>query len=112
MCSSDLYSLTPETTTMAEEILYWHALFMITLWPAAFTLPNGLRAASDVRFTMTVSVVSMWICRIAMSFVFGKMLGMGVLGIWFAMFLDWVVRAAFFVVRVRCTRWQEKKLLA
>lgn len=106
------YSLTPETTTMAEEILYWHALFMITLWPAAFTLPNGLRAASDVRFTMTVSVVSMWICRIAMSFVFGKMLGMGVLGIWFAMFLDWVVRAAFFVVRVRGTRWQEKKLLA
>lgn len=105
------YSLTPETTTLAKELLYWYTLFMVTLWPTAFTLPNSLRAASDVRFTMTVSVVSMWICRIAMSYVFAKWLNMGVLGVWFAMFLDWVVRAAFFAVRVRGTKWQEKKLL-
>ena len=33
------------------------------LWPMAFTPVNGMKAAGDVRFTMVVSTVSMWIFR-------------------------------------------------
>ena len=45
------------------------------LWPASFTLPNALRAAGDVRYTMTVSLFSIWAFRSVMflvRFVRGK----------------------------------------
>lgn len=104
------FNLSAEATSTAEQIMLWHSLFCAVLWPTAFTMPNGLRAANDVKFTMTVSVLSMWICRICMSYVFGTMLGMGVLGTWFAMFLDWVFRIIFFVVRLQSNKWQHREL--
>lgn len=80
------FNLSAEATSTAEQSCSGTACSVLVLWPTAFTMPNGLRAANDVKFTMTVSVLSMWICRICMSYVFGTMLGMGVLGTWFAMF--------------------------
>lgn len=100
-----LFNLSLETASSAEQMMLWHSVFCAILWPAAFTMPNGLRAANDVKFTMTVSIISMWVCRICMSYVFGTVLGMGVLGTWFAMFLDWVVRIIFFAVRLRSDKW-------
>ena len=105
-----LFNLSAEASSTAEQMLLWHSLFCAVLWPAAFTMPNGLRAANDVKFTMTVSVISMWLCRICMSYVFGTMMGMGVLGTWFAMFLDWVFRIIFFVIRLRSNKWQHREM--
>ena len=39
------------------------------LWPAGFVLPNALRAANDVRFTMLTSILSMGIWRLAFSYI-------------------------------------------
>ena len=36
---------------------------------------------------------------------------MGLLGIWVAMFIDWVVRAAFFVARYRGSKWLTKRVV-
>ena len=41
----------------------------VIVWPLAFALPNALRAANDVRFTMIVSLLSMWIFRIGFSYI-------------------------------------------
>ena len=90
--------------------MLWHSLFCAIFWPAAFTMPNGLRAANDVRFTMIVSVVSMWLCRICLSYVFGTMMGLGALGTWFAMFADWIFRIFFFAYRLHSNKWQHREL--
>lgn len=105
-----LFNLSAEAAGMASQIMFWHSIFTATLWPAAFTMPNGLRAANDVKFTMVVSVLSMWICRICMSYVLGTLLGLGVLGTWFAMFLDWVFRILFFAMRLHSNKWQHKSI--
>ena len=34
-------------------------------------------------------------------------LGMGLMGVWLAMFGDWVVRAVLFLVRYRRGKWKE-----
>lgn len=52
----------------------------------------------------------MWICRICMSYILGTVLGMGALGTWFAMFLDWIVRIVFFAVRLHSNKWQHREL--
>ena len=79
----------------------WQCIAAAILWPAAFTLPNGLRAAGDVKFTLILSVFSMWTFRIGLSYVFIMGLHMGVLGIWYAMFADWIFRLIVFVWRFK-----------
>ena len=41
-------------------------------------------------FTMIVSTFSMWTFRFALSYVFALYLHMGVIGVWWAMIVDWI----------------------
>lgn len=100
-----IYHLSPETGKMASEIIIYHGICAIAIWSLAFALPNTLRSADDVGYCMWVSIVSMWTCRIGMSYVLGKYMGLGVFGIWVAMTMDWAVRAVFFTIRYRGTKW-------
>lgn len=101
-----LYNVSPETAGYAREVIWLHGLFGIVLWPLAFTLPQALRAAGDTRFTMVVSTVSMWTLRVGLGILLGRYWGFGVVGIWMAMFFDWIFRAAFFVPRFHGHRWE------
>ena len=95
------YNLSSETTEIAKQIILYHAICTCTIWPLSFALPNSLRAANDVMFTMIVAILSMWIFRIGASVVIAKWLGFGVLGVWIAMTIDWFVRAIIFVIRYK-----------
>ena len=100
-----VYNLSPETGVIAKRIILYHAVCSVLVWPVSFTLPNTLRSADDVTFCMVVAIASMWICRIGMSYIIAKYMGVGVLGIWIAMTMDWVVRAVLFIFRYRGTKW-------
>lgn len=102
----NLYTLSPETHTLSAQLVWIHAGISILIWPLAFVLPNALRAANDVRFTMVVSVVSMIVWRLAFSEVLCVRLGWGALGVWWAMILDWVCRTICFVVRFASGAWK------
>lgn len=93
-----IYNLSPAASELARNMILIHSCAMV-LWPMAFALPNALRASLDAKFTMTVSVFSMWVFRIGFAYLFVKVLGLGVMGVWFGMFIDWVFRAAVFVMR-------------
>lgn len=101
------YNLSVETGDLTEKILIYHAACCMTSWSLAFGLPNTLRAAGDVKMTMIISLVSMWVFRIGFSFLLGQTLHWGVFGIWVAMTIDWLFRAIFFVIRYRSGKWQE-----
>ena len=53
---------------------------------------------------MIVSLVSMWLFRLGLGVMLAEG-GMGVLGIWVAMFADWIVRIICFVLRWRSGKW-------
>ena len=42
------YNLSSETTEIAKQIIWYHAICTCTIWPLSFALPNSLRAANDV----------------------------------------------------------------
>lgn len=94
-----IYGLGQETTELAYKLVMIHNGMAIILWPAAFVLPNMLRACNDVRFTMVVSIFSMLTFRIGLSYVIGVHMGYGALGVWYAMVLDWIFRTLCFVLR-------------
>ena len=104
----NVYSLSPEATETAEKILVYHGICTMLIWPLSFSLPNTLRASNDVTFCMVLSIFSMWIFRIGLSYVLGQVLGLGVFGVWVAMTIDWAVRAVCFLVRYLRGNWQKK----
>ncbi len=101
------YHLSAATGGLTTKILIYHAFCCMAIWPLSFSLPNTLRAAGDVKVTMIVSLVSMWIFRIGFSFLLGRYLQWGVFGIWVAMTIDWLFRAILFVLRYWRGKWQE-----
>ncbi len=101
-----LYQLSDATFDIAMELMIIHSVFTIAIWPASFTLPNALRAAGDVKYTMVVSIVSMWVFRILLSYVLVYVFGLGLLSVWIAMIVDWVFRSVLFVGRWKSRKWQ------
>jgi putative MATE family efflux protein len=106
------YHLSPEATALAFQLLVIHTIGVITVWPMAMTLPVTLRAAGDARYPMVVSLSSMAACRLFLAYVLGAGLGLGVVGAWSAMILDWVAKAVLFLVRYRGGRWKEFRVIA
>ena len=106
-----LFNLTPATAAIAIQVLRWNSVFATIFWPMSFTLPNALRAAGDAKFTMAVSMLSMWICRIGMSYLLGLGMGLGLLGVWLAMFSDWIVRGAVFLVHFLRGKWKNHHVI-
>ena len=58
-----------------------------------------------------MSLVSLWAVRVGLGYVLALPLGMGVLGVWVAMVLEWAARGLAFLVRYRGEAWLSKKTL-
>ena len=106
-----LYGLGEETRRMARSLIPLFSIAMACIWPTSFTLANALRAAGDVRYTMTVSMLSMWLFRVGMSIVFAHIFHLGLNSVWYAMYIDWAVRSAALLIRWRSGRWQEIRVI-
>ena len=101
-----LYGVSGETRHLGAVLALIHNGCAIFLWPAGFCLPNVMRAANDVKFPMCVSIASMFIFRIGLSYVTGVAMGLGAIGVWIAMIIDWIVRISFFVTRFFSGKWK------
>lgn len=106
------FDASAEALELASKLVLIHNGCAMLMWPLAFTLPNALRAASDVRYTMVVALASMALFRIAFSYVLGVGLGWGAVGVWVAMVIDWACRIVFFVGRYRGGKWEAKSRVA
>lgn len=102
-----MYTLSPETRALSWTLVMIHNGVAILLWPAGFVLPNALRAANDVRFTMLTSILSMIVWRMGLSWVLCVNMGMGAVGVWLAMVVDWICRVTCFVIRFASGAWQK-----
>jgi len=102
-----LYTLSAETRALSWALVMIHNGVAILLWPAGFVLPNALRAANDVRFTMAASVLSMLIWRVGFSYILCVHYGLGAIGVWIAMLLDWFCRDCCFVGRFVSGGWRK-----
>ncbi len=106
-----MYNLSDEANWMAIEYTRLDLIQTMLFWPLAFTIPNFLRAAGDVKYTMIVSICSMWLFRVLGANILGINLGMGLLGVFWAMFIDWYVRGGFFIYRWKKGVWTEKRVI-
>lgn len=100
-----LYNLSGEEKELVLLLVLIHNVGNAILCPLAFSLSNGLRAAGDIRYTMLAAIFATVICRVALSIVFGLLLGWGVIGIALAMVGDWFIKAVLILTRYRSGKW-------
>ena len=107
----NIYTLSPEARHLAFVLIVIHNGFAMLFWPTSFTLSHALRATGDVKFTMAVSVFSMCAFRVCFSAVLGMYFGLGAVGVWIAMVMDWVFRVTLFVTRFFRGTWKGKSVV-
>jgi Na+-driven multidrug efflux pump len=94
-------------------------IFMVTcitivkpiVWIMAFIPPYGFRAAGDVRFTMTTSMLCMWFCRVVLAMVLARVFHMGPIAVWIGMFTDWTIRGIIYTIRFKNRKWHLSKFI-
>ena len=109
---SRLSGLSGDSAQIVHRMMVLITLVKPFIWPLAFTLPNGMRAAGDVKYSMIVSAASMWVFRVALCMLLIRGFGFGVLGVWIAMFVDWFDRDIWYVARFLGGKWMNQKVLS
>jgi putative MATE family efflux protein len=105
------YSLEPETKQLVFWLVLLHNIFNTVAFPFSGALGNGLRAAGDVKYTMWTSILTTICVRLVFSYLFAVMLDLGVMGIAWAMCLDWTVRGIFNLARLKSGKWKQFKIV-
>ncbi|MDO4833922.1 MAG: MATE family efflux transporter [Bacillota bacterium] len=100
-----LYRLSETAASLCVRSCHVFALSAAPFWAFSFVLPGAMRAGGDVKFTMAVSIVSMFLCRVLLAAVFVRTASLGLIGVWLGMAADFIFRTAFFIPRFFSGRW-------
>ena len=106
-----LYNISDEAKYYVWVIVIIHNVFCAIAQPFSASLSSGLRAAGDVKFTMYTSIFCTVVFRTLLSFLLGKWMGMGVIGIALAMGLDWCLKGILDIIRFRNGKWRGHKVI-
>ena len=101
----------PESAKLCIYMVTWISIVKPIVWIMAFIPAYGLRAAGDVKFSMAVSVLSMWFCRVSLVIFLARAFHMGPMAVWIGMFVDWTVRNIIFTIRFRSRKWLNHKVI-
>jgi len=106
-----LYKISPDTVTIVKTLILYNCIAQPLFWAFAFITPSALRGSGDAKYTMLVSISTMWIFRVGFGYILAVVWGYGVVGVWVAMFVDWIFRALFFIGRFMSNKWMTKKII-
>jgi Na+-driven multidrug efflux pump len=81
------------------------------VWVGSFIIAYGLRAAGDVKFSMTVSTITMWCCRVVLCIFLVRVYNFGPIAVWIGMFADWTVRSIIFSLRFLSGKWLKSHVI-
>ena len=105
------YNLSSRATSYVWQIIILHGIMMTLIWPYGYMLPIIFRSSGDAKFPMIVSIISMVICRILFSYILAVIFTMGMMGTWYAMFLDWIVKAIIYTYHYIKGKWMNYQVV-
>ena len=103
--------MTAEGTRLFMEMMLAITIVKPIVWTLSFIPSYGLRAAGDVKFSMILSSITMWACRVALATYLIRVAGFGPMAVWIGMFADWTLRGIAFTWRYFSGKWLEKKVI-
>ena len=97
-----------ESATLCIYMLGWITIVKPILWAPSFVTAYGMRAAGDVKFSMIVATLTMWLLRVSLATYLIRVVGLGPMGVWIGMFSDWGMRGIVFTIRFFKGKWIHK----
>lgn len=73
----------------------------------SMVLSGSLRGAGQTRWVMLASVIGGWIFRLPFAYITGTVFHLGILWIWLAMPVDWIVRTTVLYFKYSSAKWHE-----
>ncbi len=77
---------------------------------ATLIFSGALRGAGDTRFPMLYNGLGVFIVRFGLALLFVRGLGLGLMGAWYALALDWGTRALISYLRFRSGAWKKMRV--
>lgn len=100
-----LYHAPSETISTIYTLLIIAVIPMPFFWSPSNVTPCVLRSAGDSIFSSIVSLITMWLVRVGLGYIFAVTLSFGVAGVWICMGIEWGVRTLIFTLRFRSDAW-------
>ena len=100
-----LFSPPPQVVPQVMSAVLLTPLPQPVFWSPSFIIPAAIRAAGDAKYTSAVSLVCMWGVRVFGGWFLTLPMGMGLVGIYLAMVVEWAVRSVIFLIRLKGKKW-------
>ncbi len=71
-----------------------------------FIFAGALRGAGDTKAVFYSTALSTWIFRLLLGYILVHPLGLGLVGAWTAMVIDWTVRGSYVFYRFKKGNWK------
>lgn len=104
-------AMEPESAALCVYMVGWITVCKPIFWVGSFIPGYGMRAAGDVKFSMIVSTITMWLCRVSLCIFLVRALHFGPMAVWIGMFTDWGVRSIIFFGRFHSRKWLEHRVV-
>lgn len=105
-----LFTKNPEILSLLKTITFID-IFLELGRAVNIVLVRGMQASGDTQYPVYISILSMWGVATLLSYIFGIVLGWGLVGVWLAMALDECLRAIIFYIRWRRGGWRGKAVI-
>jgi putative MATE family efflux protein len=98
---------------IADPIVVGHSVTFIRIHavsiPAVgifFAIDGALRGAGDTRFPLITSLSGMYLVRLPLSLILGFVLGLGIIGVWIPLVIEYYYRSAVITTHFRRGKWK------
>ncbi|WP_317853672.1 MATE family efflux transporter [Chakrabartyella piscis] len=99
-----LFTDTPEVIASVKQLIVVMA-FTTPFVSTVYIVTGALQGAGDTKFPLYTTFVGIWVIRIGFGYLFGTVFDLGILGVWFAISLDIILRAIVLVIRYKRGHW-------
>lgn len=113
LCSSFLIGLFTDNEVIINQAVHllWLGILLESGRSGNLILINALRAAGDVKVPVYISVSSVWIVSVSLSYVLGVYFGLGMVGVYVAFICDEWIKTLLLRNRWKSRHWEQIDLI-
>ncbi len=100
-----IYTDNSDVQRLGEMCMIFIALAQ-PLLSVSIVLGQALRGAGDTRATLVFTFVGVWVMRVALGYLLGIVLGLGLFGMWLGWISDFLARAVLVWMRFHAGEWK------